>query len=247
MTQGPEEEHDDLLEKVSDVVDHVLGEDLGPAEPEDPWERRRRILDSWTAVILGIAALATAWTAFQVSQWSSVESDAQAAASILRADAGRTATEASRIELVDTQLWLDWVDAYGARQTARAAFLRERFSPQLDAAQKQWLTGVHVGADGKPSAIPKGTPFEQPAYVVPQQVKADAIAASAETKLAEAGEASDNAISFVLLAVILALVLLFAGIATKFTSPKIQAILIVSSIVLLGYCAIRFAMLPELL
>jgi len=33
MTEAREDEDDDLLEKVQDVVDDVLGEDLGPSEP----------------------------------------------------------------------------------------------------------------------------------------------------------------------------------------------------------------------
>jgi hypothetical protein len=247
MTQPSQDDHDDLLDKVADVVDDVMGEDLEPPKPEDPWERRQRILDSWTAILLGIAALATAWATFQASQWSGVQSDAQSSAAISRSDAGRTQTEASRAEIVDSQMWLDWLNAVGAGQSAKASFLRARFSPPLDAGQKQWLAGVTVDASGMPSVVPPGTPMDQAAYVIPEQVKADELAAAAETKLAEADRASRNGTRFVVLAVVLALVLLCASIATKFPSPKLQVALISVSMLLLVFCFVRLLLLPELL
>ena len=58
----PHEDGDDnILESISDAVETVFSDEYAPAEPEDPWERRQRLLDSWTAVILAIAAVATAW------------------------------------------------------------------------------------------------------------------------------------------------------------------------------------------
>jgi hypothetical protein len=63
---------------LDDVVDDILGDDLPPPKPEDPWERRQRVLEATTAVILAIAAVGTAWATFQGSQWASAESDAVA-------------------------------------------------------------------------------------------------------------------------------------------------------------------------
>ncbi len=56
-----------MLGSLEDVVDSVLGEDLVPPEPESPWERRQRVLDSWTAIILAVAAVCAAWASFQAS------------------------------------------------------------------------------------------------------------------------------------------------------------------------------------
>jgi hypothetical protein len=241
-------DQDGLIDAVGDVVDVVLGEHIAPPEEiTDPWERRGRMLDSWTAIILGLAALATAWAAFQASQWAGVQSDAQSAAAIGRSDAGRLSTEASREQVVDSQMWLDWLDALSGGDKGKAAFLRARFSAPLDAGMKQWLRDVTILPNGRPSSIPPGTPMDQPAYVVPDRVKSDGLSAAAEAKLAEAGRASDRSTKFVMLAVVLAVVLLFASIATKFASPRIQAALILGSIMLLAFCCIRFAMLPQLL
>jgi hypothetical protein len=49
----------------------------------------------------------------------------------------------------------------------------------------------------------------------------------------------------VLLAVLFALVLFFASVATKFAAPRIQALLILLSIALLLFALARMLMLPQ--
>ena len=59
--------------------------------------------------------------------------------------------------------------------------------------------------------------------------------------------ASSTATRFVLLAVLFALVLFFASVATKFAAPKVQALLILLSIALLLITFGRLLLLPQLL
>jgi hypothetical protein len=238
---------DGVLDRVGDVVDVVLGEGIAPAEPEDPWERRMRLFDSWTAVILAIAAVATAWASFQASQWSSVQADAQAASAIARADAGRASTQAIEATIIDSQMWLSWVAAVDAGQRARADFLDNRFSPELAAAQKAWVAGARLDDNGVPVVVPPGTPFDLPEYVVPEQVLADETAARAEALLEDAGAASITSTKFVLVAVLLALVLFFASVATKFVNAKAQVLLTAAALVLLVLGVVRLLVLPQLL
>jgi len=242
---GTMDDDESLLDKVDQVVDDVLAEGMDPPEPEDRWERRQRLLDSWTAIILAIAAIGTAWVAFQASQWSGAQSDAQSASAIARSDAGRAATEATSDEIVDSQTWLDWVNAVSTGDKRRAGFLKERFSPTLAKAQLQWLGSAALDSQGNPNSIPKGTPFDLPTYIVPAQAKSDAFAAAAEAKLAEADVASSNATKFVLLAVLFALVLFFASVATKFPAPKTQVALILASLLLLLLGVVRMLLLPQ--
>jgi hypothetical protein len=243
VTQQPGE--DSVLEDLDDVIDVVLGKDLGPEQPESPWERRGRILDSWTAIVLAIAAVATAWASFQASRWGEHQSDAQSASAILRADAGRAQTAATQQTIIDSQRWLAWVNAVDAGQDARAGFLDDRFSPALKAAQAQWLAGVTLDGQGVPATVPTGTPLDLPSYVLPEQVEADRAADRAEQLLAEANVASERSTQFVLLAVLLALVLFFASIATKFTAAKVQVLLAVVSLALLALCLVRMALLDN--
>ncbi|MFN8071065.1 MAG: hypothetical protein U0R66_04550 [Mycobacterium sp.] len=236
-----------VLEKVDHLVDEMLGTDIAPAAPEDPWERRQRMLDSWTAIILAVAAVATTWASFQASQWSNAQSDAQSASAIQRSDANRAASEASSQSVVDSQMWISWVEAVAAGQKDRAGFLRDRFSPALDRVQKEWLGTVPVDAEGNPARVPDGTPLNLASYVVPAQVQADAYSDKAEASLADADEASNTSTRYVMLAVLFALVLFFASVATKFTSPKIQVGLILIGLVLLFTTCVRMLLLPQML
>ncbi len=241
------QDEESVFEKVDHLVDDVLATDIVPTDPEDPWERRQRILDSWTAIILAIAAVATTWASFQASQWANAQSDAQSVSAIQRSDANRAASEAASQSVVDSQMWIAWVEAVASGQKDRAGFLRDRFSPALDRVQKQWLGTVPVDADGNPAKVPDGTPLGLPDYLVPAQVQADEFSTRAEASLALADQASNNGTKYVMLAVLFALVLFFASVATKFTAPKIQVALILTSLVLLVTTSIRMLMLPLLL
>jgi len=241
----PDDNDDSVFEQLGDVVDVVLAEDIAP-EPEDPWERRQRLLDSWTAIILALAAVATAWATFQASQWSGTQSDAQSASAMARADAGRAASDATGAEIVDSQMWLSWLNATANKQPERVAFYRARFSPPLAKAQEAWLQTAPTLPSGA-KGVPPGTPMSLPAYVVPAQVKADTLAAAAEADLAKADEASSHSTKYVLLAVLFALVLFFASVATKFSAPKVQVVLILVSLFLLSIAMLRMIFLPLLL
>jgi len=241
------DEHEGVLDGLQDVVEVVLAEDLGPAALEDPWERRQRILDSWTTIILAIAAVATAWASFQASQWSGAQSDAQSASAIARAEAGRSATAATEATIIDSQMWLSWLGAVDQKQSAKAAFLERRFSDPLARAQEVWLSGVTVDGNGTPTSVPAGTPLNLRVYVVPAQVQSDHQAAVAETQLAYAGTAASTSTRFVVLALLFALVLFFASVAIKVSGPKNQVALILIALVLLLFASIRMVTLPQYL
>jgi hypothetical protein len=83
----------------------------------------------------------------------------------------------------------------------------------------EWLSWLN--ANGDAVAIPTGTPMNLPAYIVPN-------------------EATSR-----VLAVLFALVVFFARVATKFAAPRIQALLILLSIALLLFALARMFMLPQ--
>lgn len=247
VAEASSEDDDSVLDDLGEVVDVVMAEDLGPQDPEDPWERRQRLLDSWTAIILAIAAIVAAWGSFQASQWSGAQSDAQSKSAIARSDAGKTATQATQDTIIDSQMWLTWLGAAANKESAKAAFLEKRFSPWLARAQDEWLAGVTVDANGTPVTVPPGTPLDLKSYVVPNHVKADAQSVKAEAWLNYGDDAGSISTKYVLLAVIVALVLFFASVALKFTRPRVQVLLTLLSLLLLIGCLIRTATLPQYL
>jgi hypothetical protein len=232
---------------LDDVVDEILGENLPPAEKEDPWERRQRVLETTTTLILSLAAIGTAWAAFQTSQWTSKESDAVAASSAARGKAIQATSHVARTEQLDTTIWLQWLAAFRAGDKAQARFLRDRFRPGLSRAQKVWVAKAVVAPDGKLISAPAGTPFTEPQYVIPDASRADALAAEAERQLADSQHASTMSTKYVVVALVFALVLFFAGMATKFRNPKIQATLVVLALIFGAFGLVRMLTMRQLL
>lgn len=241
----PRDDDDTLLERIDDVVDTALGQDLPEPEEVDPWERRERLLDSWTALLMGFAALLTAWASFQSAQWADVQTEALESASDARTNAARLAAESGRAELVDAEVWLAWLSAYGAKRDRVADFLQERFSPPLAEAQAAWLSGVKFDPDGDPLTVPTGTPFDQEVYAVPERALEAQQLARADALVDVSVQASETNSSFVVVVVLLALSLFFLGIATKLGRPKIQVAMIVVGMILVAVSALRIAMLPH--
>ena len=98
-----------------------------------------------------------------------------------------------------------------------------------------------------PEVIPAGTPLELPSYIVPAQVESNEDAARAEALLADADRYSAWSTKFVLIAVLLALVLFFASVATKFGNPKLQVLLTAVALGLLAFGILRVLFLPNTL
>jgi hypothetical protein len=232
---------------LEDVVDEILGENLPPPDVEDPWERRQRILETTTTVILSLAAVATAWATFQATQWSSRESDAYAASSVARSKAIEATSHANRTEQLDTAIWLQWLSASNAGNRAQARFLRDRFRPGLLRAQKVWIANAIVAPDGKLVSAPAGTPFTEPQYVVPDAARADELSEDAEHRLAVSEHAATMSTRYVVVALVFALVLFFAGIATKFRNPRLQAALVALALGFAVFGLVRMLTMRQLL
>jgi len=232
---------------LEDVVDEILGENLPPPKTEDPWERRQRVLETTTTVILSLAAVGTAWATFQATQWTTAESDAVSASSVARSKAIEATSHATRTEQLDTTIWLQWLSAFRVGDTAQAKFLRDRFRPALLRAHKIWVAKAVVAPDGKVISAPAGTPFTEPQYVVADAVRADDLSADAEHQLAVSEHASSMRTRYVVVALVLALVLFFAGIATKFRNPRLQAALVALALICGVFGLVRMLTMRQLL
>ena len=195
---------------------------------------------------MALAAVVTAWVTYEGSQWDSASSDARSASALLRADAGRAASDAVTQSVVDATIWVEWEKAVTLDRDELAGFLRDRFSPALDVAQDEWLRAEVLDADGNPvdNTLPKGTPLDLDSYVPRGQVRADELASAAENKLAEAAQAGETSTRYTMQAVLLAMVLFFGAVATKFTSPRIQIGLTLLAVGILSFVALRMAGMP---
>jgi hypothetical protein len=201
------------------------------------------------AVVMAAAAVLTAWATYQGGQWDSDAAAARSNSAILRSDAGRAAADAVTQSVIDATIWVEWEKAVMLDRGTLAGFLRDRFSPALDAAQDAWLGRTAVDADGNPigGGLPAGTPLALDAYTPPAQLRADELAARAEDFLARADADSTISSRFVMQAVLLALVLFFGSAATKFGDVRLQAAMAATAVLMMAVSAARLVSLPVLM
>ncbi len=188
-----------------------------------------RRIDILSAVILSLATVLAAWSAFQSAKWSGEQSVAFAKANANRTESVRNSTLAGQQTQVDVATFIGFADAFAADEPELAEFYRDRareeFRPALDA----WLALEPLK---NPDAPP--TPFAMEEYALASTAEADRLAEEADRfgQLAlDNNQRSDN---YVLLAVLFASVLLFAGLAPKSRTLQIQVtMLTMAGIILL--------------
>jgi hypothetical protein len=203
-------------------------------------ERRQRWFENIMAIIMAVAAISATWASFEASRWGGKGSGLVSESNVLRADSARWAARGAEQTSVDASVWIEWQKAILLGRDDFAAFIVERFSPELDEAQGTWL-GVVDPADGK---LPKGTPMGLDSYIPPGQEKSERFAAKAEELLAESSIYSSVSGKYTMLTIMFALVLFFGSVATKFTGPKIQLALGSLALALLLSAFSRMLLLP---
>lgn len=177
----------------------------------DDEERRRRI-ELCAAVLLGLAGILTAFSAFRAAQTGGDELLGLTEASIARGEANSFYAEYSGTYNSDMQLFLDYeVKLFEDPEIAQ--MLREQFfSENLETATEAW-TEDETGAP---------TPLAMDEYATPDYDSYQDELANAEERAAFATRAADAGDNFDQASVFLALSLFFAGIAALLKRRPIQ-------------------------
>jgi hypothetical protein len=225
-----------------------------PPSPDDPTlvERaearadavaRRFDKSDWielvSALLLALATIAAAWCAYQSTRWSGVQANAYAGAGAARQESVRASNRANAQIVIDVQVFQSWIVAKRANDTDLADFWRERFRAEFVPAFEAWLASVPAGQ------IPPESPFAMPQYQPAEQVRADELAASAEASTNEARDANQTGDNFVLLAVIFASVLFFAGVGTKFKGYRVRVAMVSFAVVMFAIGVASVLLLPQ--
>lgn len=202
---------------------------------------RRSRLELAATVILSIATVLTAWSAFQSTKWGGEMSLEFSAANAARTFSVEASNTASALTTIDVTLFAEYAAAIATEQDELAAFLEARFRDEFRPAFNAWLATDPLVTQGAPAS-----PFEMEEYVLADAEEATALAAEAAAAGARAGEANQRGDNYVLLTVLFASVLFFAGVSTKTSSLPIQAALTTLSGVLLVAGAVIILTFPVL-
>lgn len=220
----------------------------GEAEGDRPTEAKEPSppvdwVDIAATLVMAVAAILTAWSAFQSDQWGDQMSFSLAQGSAARTEATREFTRAGQLTAVDVASFFAWIDAlqtevaegtidasagYSPDPETVSGFLYLRFRPEFRTATDIWVEArPFVNPDAPP------TPFAMPEYQVAEEIEAQRLQERADAKYQEAQDADANDDKYVLSTIIFAAVFLFAGMSTKMRSNLGQNLMLGFGLVLL--------------
>ena len=188
-----------------------------------------RRIEMVSAVLMALATVASAWCAYQSTRWSGVRGTAVTQANNVRIEAVQQADVANQLDTVYVAVFIQYMGAVTRGDEKFADFIYTRLPPELKTALDAWLKTRPLQNPDAPK-----TPFDMPDYVIPEREKAQRLTQVAHKKFREARKAGQRSDNYVLLTVIYASVLFFAGMGMKFESRRIR-------LVILGIGAIAFA------
>src|SRR4051812_45875407 len=171
-----------------------------------------------STVLLALATVATAWSAYQARQWTGDQSEATSKATADRIAENRAAALANRQVQIDVATFTEWLDARARDERQLAGFYRKRFRAELQPAFTAWLATRPFANRTAPP-----TPFAMRQYRLKANADAEQLERSAAAKTEEAKAANARADDYMLAVVLFALSLFFAGISNKLESEGARA------------------------
>jgi hypothetical protein len=203
--------------------------------------RAERRLEIVSTILLALATVATAWSAYQARQWTGEQSQGYSKATAARIAVNRAAAVANRQVQIDVSTFIQWIDARESGNDRLAGFYRARFRDEFKPAFDAWLATKPLTNPDAPK-----TPFELPQYRLKATAEANSLEASAAAGSAGAAAANQRANNFTLALVLFASSLFFAGISTKLASIQARTATLALGCVLFLGTLVWIATLPTL-
>ena len=180
---------------------------------------RAERLELAAALLLALAAVATAWSGYQSSRWHGRQADAFAKASASRVESTRASDVANRQIQIDVSTFVQWVDAYAREDAFLSDFYRERFRPEFATAVDAWVATRPLKNPDAPL-----TPFAMPEYKLASAEEAEKLEVVASEAADVARLNIQRADNYTLCLVLFSAALFFAGFSTRLQSARIRAV-----------------------
>jgi hypothetical protein len=190
-------------------------------------------LELAAALLLALAAVATAWSSYQATRWNGEQAKTASRVNAIRIDAARAADLARSQTQVDIATFIQWVDAYANDEAELARFYRTRFRDEFKPAFNAWIATQPLRTPGAPP-----TPFAMPQYRLAATAEAARLDVRDQVLAAQVRRDIQRASNYVLGVVMCAVALFFAGISTKLDSRGLRmAMVALGWLVFLGALA----------
>ena len=251
--------HDDPTADHDEDVDRQ-DERLADLEAAEEKRREGRRLDRrfelTEAILLSLAAVLGAWTGFQATKWSGVQANEYSLASASRIEATRAAELGDQQRIADLVTFTEWLaageregileqsarsgDAYVPDPELLSGFLYERFRPEFAVAVDAWVaTEPRTNPDAPP------TPFAMAEYELAAEQEAIGLEQEADAHAADARQANQRSDNYVLMTIMFATVLFFAGISSKMDTARARIFLLGMGITVLVVAAAVVLSFPK--
>ena len=236
----------------------------GPNEVEPDEEQKLLLgandrIELIATIVLAIATILTAWSAFQAGKWGGTQAINFSEAGAARTESTRADTRGGQLVQIDVAMYIDWVSAlsedintgaivlddasqYEPTRGTVSGFLYLRFRDEFLPAMDAWLATDPINNLDAPP-----TPFTMEEYVVEELVLADELSELADQKSQDARDANQNGDNYVLTMVLFASVLFFAGVSSKLERRRNRMIALGFGVVLLLAGSVILVSLPILI
>ncbi len=202
----------------------------------EPWEGWFELL---AAVILGLATLGSAWSAYQSSLWGGIQDFRIAEAHAYGRQGAEKAVFANQLRGIDVILFERYVSALSENNQRLADFLFQRFRPEFRPAVEAWLATKPL----KNSTAPR-SPFIMKEYSLAFEKEAQTLRQQEEKKFAEAREANKVSDTYLLVTVLYGVVLFLSGITAAFERRKLRMGVLGLSVVTMIGASVAMVFLP---
>jgi hypothetical protein len=220
-------------------IAHKLSEHRGAESPKESWHDV--VVEILEAVLLGVVAVATAWSAYNAAKWDGHESELYGQASALRIEADEHLTLGGQQRLLDVSTFNTWIQARSEGNDELAALYMRRFSNEFKVAFDAWLK---TNPFSNPTA-PPGPSF-MPEYRNPEILQGVAANQEASRIFDEGTAARKQSLEYTGTTVVLATVLFLVALASRFRSRLVRFTLLLLSGGLTAYALVTLLSFPRL-
>jgi hypothetical protein len=199
------------------------------------------VVEILEAVLLGVVAVATAWSAYHAAKWDGHEAELYAQASTLRIEANELVTLGGQQRLLDVSTFNTWIQAKNEGRDELAELYVRRFSNEFKVAFDAWLK---TDPFSNPTA-PPGPSF-MPEYRNPQILQGAATNHEASRVFDEGTVARKQSEEYTGTTVVLATVLFLVALAPRFQSRRVRFALLLLTGGLAVYALVTILGFPRL-
>ena len=197
-----------------------------------------RIIEVATVLLLGLATVGSAWSAYQVSQWNGLETDEARIAASYRIDASREYALATQIIAYDAAVVSQFAQAVALDNEALQTFLeatlvRPGFRPIIE----DWRRQIDEG--GTPTNLLEDMEYREGLFAASEEADTEAAAAAVRSE-----DAGSNAEDYVRLTLFFATALFFAGVTASFNTRFTKVVLLTAATAVLLFAGAQLISYP---